>query len=547
MKRFFSFSLILLPFLVGLFVFFTNETRVEAQAKKDAGKKYAVLIGVNEYTKPGYEALKFAERDMTRLKEVLEAGGFTVIMLLGSEKGDNEATAENIRRVLLDKDKSILKTVTQADTVVVALSGHGEQIPVKVDGKESESPFFCPKHAVSGDPDTQISINEVLDDLDKRGAGSNLVLVDACRKFAKPVEGKKSGASMDRAKVQSLRDGIGVMFACSDRQEAVESAKAGDGHGLFFYSVLEAIKTTKPNEQGQITWEQLVPQIRTKVSSLTETVGIAERDRQRPQYIGNFSRDPILLMAAKEADKLVAFEYVIDGEKKKGKCEVMQLDLGGGVKMEFVKIKKGKFTMGSPLQESERMNDEEQKEIEIKEDFWIGRYEVTQAQYKAIIGENPSISKGDKLPVEAVSWNDATKFCEKISEKMKKKITLPSEAQWEYACRAGTMTPFHFGKVLNGDLANCNGDFPYGTDKKGKNLGKTTDVGSYPANPWGLFDMHGNVYEWCTDWHNSDQKRKVLRGGSKTHLPWNCRSAYRYQDEPSIRSDDLGFRVICAD
>jgi len=295
-----------------LVVSLLTAVRLVGQEAKPKGNNYAILVGVNVYSKPCYEALKFAERDMAELKGVLEKGGFQVTLLLGSSAGEAEATTENIRRVLLDKKASVLKTVTQDDTILVALSGHGEQIAV--DGKEV--PFFCPKHAVSGDPDTQISINDVLDSLDKRGGGSNLVLVDACRKFVKRVEGKKSGASMDRGKVQSLRAGIGVMFAYSDRQEAMEHPKAGDGHGLFFCSVLEALNTTEANASGQITWEQLVPKIRTKVKALADQLDTSTPPelRQKPQYIGNFSEGPVLIAGGKmeprdNSESIEAFEW----------------------------------------------------------------------------------------------------------------------------------------------------------------------------------------------------------------------------------------------
>ncbi len=521
---------------------------VVAQVKKDApkGRKIAVLVGVNQYTNRPYENLRYAERDMERLKEVLEWGGFEVVMLLGSAKGNDEATQKNINDLLFDKSEKnkryLLRDVTENDTVLIALSGQGEQIQVKVGGKETEVPFFCPKNAETGNPSTLISINSILEALDQKKPTS-LVLVDACRKFVKPVEGKKSGASMDRAKVQSLRDGIGVMFASSDRQETVESTNVGGGHGLFFYGVLEAIKSATPNKQGQIVWEQLVPQIRTKVSEASEYVGVAERDRQRPQYIGNFSKDIVICAATKETIKMVDFEYVTEGKKLKSKCEVMEIDYGGGIKMEFVKIKKGKFMMGSPKEEKDRDENETQKEVEIKADFWMGRYEVTQAQYKAMMGENLSRFKGDKLPVEKVSFENAKQFCDKLNEKVNKKFSLPSEAQWEYACRAGTKTPFHFGTTMSSGLANYNDMFQSEPKKKNKTQVRTTDVGSFPANPWGLFDMHGNVIEWCTDWYDADKKQIVVRGGSWVHNPDYCRSAKRGYNFPLARVHDIGFRV----
>src|SRR4029077_17171790 len=157
-------------------------------------------------------------------------------------------------------------------------------------------------------------------------------------------------------------------------------------------------------------------------------------------------------------------------------------------------------------------------------------YTVTQEQWQTLMGNNPSLFKGEKnLPVETVSWNDCQKFVKKLREKDKKAYRLPSEAEWEYACRAGTTTAFHFGETISTDQANYNGNFTYGNGKKGTFRDKTTPVGNFPANAWGLHDMHGNVLEWCQDWHDdypekdvvdpkgSDEgNQRMLRGGT-----WN--------------------------
>jgi formylglycine-generating enzyme required for sulfatase activity len=254
------------------------------------------------------------------------------------------------------------------------------------------------------------------------------------------------------------------------------------------------------------------------------------------------------------------FEYVIEGEKKKGMRRVVTLDIGGGEKMEFVRIPKGTFLMGAPDGESEALASEKpQRRVEVSRDFYLGKFEVAQAQYKAVTGADPSHFKGGQLPVENVSWEDATAFCLTLSGRTKQKIELPKEAQWEFACRAGTTTPFHFGSKLNGDLANCHGDAPYGTEVKGANRKKTVDVGSYPANPWGLHDMHGNVWEWCCDRYgpydklenlkdffrltNQTDNRRVLRGGSWDDFARNCRAASRDDDSPDRCYDFYGFRV----
>jgi formylglycine-generating enzyme required for sulfatase activity len=228
------------------------------------------------------------------------------------------------------------------------------------------------------------------------------------------------------------------------------------------------------------------------------------------------------------------------------------------MEIECVRIPKGSFTMGAPDGEQAAFDREKpQHRVEITRDFYLGKFEVTQGQYKAVTGEGPSKFKGDRLPVEQVSWEDAVKFCEKVSLRTKQKIELPTEAQWEYACRAGTTTPFHFGSNLNGELANCNGNAPYGTESRGPAKEKTVEVGSYPANPWGLHDMSGNVFEWCNDWYGANYSitdlrdpvgassgpYRVRKGGCWNCTALGCRSAYRGGYLPGDRIDHLGFRV----
>ena len=229
--------------------------------------------------------------------------------------------------------------------------------------------------------------------------------------------------------------------------------------------------------------------------------------------------------------------------------------------IEFASIPAGKFLMGSPETEKGRDPSETQHEVTLTQGFRMGVHEVTQAQYELVMGQNPSHFKGATLPVETVSYDDALAFCKKLSDlpaekAAGRKYRLPTEAEWEYCCRAGTSTPFHFGNELNGTQANCNGEFPYGTTKKVPYLGKTSPVGSYPANAWGLYDMHGNVWEWCQDWYGDYPKQSVtdprgpevgsvcvLRGGGWSDGAANCRSADRGGFDPSDRGSRRGFRL----
>jgi formylglycine-generating enzyme required for sulfatase activity len=236
-------------------------------------------------------------------------------------------------------------------------------------------------------------------------------------------------------------------------------------------------------------------------------------------------------------------------------------DLGNGIKLEMVAIPGGEFMMGAPATEKDSGESERpQHRVKISS-FYMGRYPVTQAQYEAVMGKNPSCFKGENLPVENVSWNEAQDFCQKLTKGSQWIYNLPSEAQWEYACRAGTSTPFHFGGTISTDVANYSGSDNYGNGVKGKYLGKTTPVGFFDAaNSFGLCDMHGNIEEWCEDgWHNDyhgapadgsawvnkKYTKYVLRGGGWIKLPLFCRSAFRGQCILSNYPNDyIGFRVM---
>ena len=247
-------------------------------------------------------------------------------------------------------------------------------------------------------------------------------------------------------------------------------------------------------------------------------------------------------------------------------------ELGEGVALTMVKIPAGSFLMGSPGGEPERFDDEgPQHEVKLGA-FWMAQTPITQAQWLAVaawpklerdLKPDPSKFKGAHRPVERVSWLDAQEFCRRLNQRTGKGYGLPSEAQWEYACRAGSTTPFCFGATLTPELANYHGNFVYQNGPKGTYRGQTCEVASFAANGWGLHDMHGNVWEWCEDhWHDSynlspgdDQPwltpaavaddQRLLRGGSWIGDPGDCRSAYRSHDEAVIDDDDVGFRVVC--
>ena len=253
--------------------------------------------------------------------------------------------------------------------------------------------------------------------------------------------------------------------------------------------------------------------------------------------------------------------------------EEISLDLGNGVTMRLVLIPDGKFMMGSPDSEPDRNENEgPQHEVTISKPFYMGVHEVTQEQYRQVMGTNPSAFKGATNPVETVSWDDAMAFCRKLSEKTGRKVTLPTEARWEYACRAGTATVFHTGDDLrpgqaNADLSPSNpGTWERVTDWVRKLLGTKAKaasrgpmpVGSSTPNAFGLYDMHGNVWEWCADRYGENYYAnsppadpqgptgggvRVLRGGCWHNYPRDCRSGTRNCAAPDARNDVIGFRV----
>jgi formylglycine-generating enzyme required for sulfatase activity len=250
---------------------------------------------------------------------------------------------------------------------------------------------------------------------------------------------------------------------------------------------------------------------------------------------GNVLVAPFSEAKAKEVQKSVAKSLQKEVEEN--------ADLGKGIKLEIVLIPAGKVMMGSPVSEAGRTNNEKQHEVTLTKPFYMGKYEVTQEQWEAVMGYNPSQVKGAKLPVTDVSWEDCQEFIKKLNAKTNGGYRLPTEAEWEYACRAGTTTAYSVGDSLTKSDANIDGD-----SKKA--------VGSYKPNAFGLYDMHGNVWEWCEDWMAdypagalTDPKgpgtgtSRVLRGGSFDRVASIARSSFRYYDAPSLRYYSYGFRL----
>ncbi|MEG4348465.1 bifunctional serine/threonine-protein kinase/formylglycine-generating enzyme family protein [Microcoleus sp. LAD1_D3] len=293
------------------------------------------------------------------------------------------------------------------------------------------------------------------------------------------------------------------------------------------------------------------------------------------QSLGNKSPQPVKVLS--NSLKTVQFETVTVNSKgqiikrSQSQAQVFTETIANGVTLEMVSIPKGNFKMGAPASEAESDDYERpQHQVTIKP-FLMGKYPINQAQWAAVaklpkiqydLKPDPSHFKGKNLPIENVSWNDAVEFCVRLSQKTGRSYRLPSEAEWEYACRAGTTTPFHFGDTVTPDLVNYRGNNSYGSAPKGIYRETTTAVGSFPPNSFGLYDMHGNVWEWCQDiyhdnyngaptdgsaWESGgDSNYPVLRGGSWLNYAVNCRSANRGYNSSDLRWRNWGFRVAVA-
>jgi formylglycine-generating enzyme required for sulfatase activity len=318
------------------------------------------------------------------------------------------------------------------------------------------------------------------------------------------------------------------------------------------FSRLEAIEASQAERrQAELAAQKTEQKQQTEIAKLLsrlEAIEASQAEIAREKAEGKLLDFNIVTVNAK--GKIT--------ERLRKEARYLMEKLGKGVLLQMVSIPGGTFMMGSPETEEGRDSDEGPQHQVTVEPFYMGKYPVTQAQWEAVMGNNPSKFKGKNRPVEKVSWNEAVEFCKRLSEMMGKTYRLPSEAQWEYACRAGTTTPFYFGETITTDIANYDGNSTYAEGPKGVYRKETTEVGSFPPNAFGLYDMHGNIWEWCADsWHDSyegapndgsvwegSSGRRVLRGGSWDSFPRNARSANIGRNTSGERVGVYGFRVV---
>ncbi len=399
---------------------------------------------------------------------------------------------------------------------------------------------------------------------------------------AADVAALKAASDAAKSEASTLRDQLSTAESQKKSlEDQLASARSGRGASQSQVSALtrerDAAKADANTLRGQLaTAESQKKSLEDQLASARSGRGASQsqvsaltRERDAAKADANTLRGQL----ATAQSRIKTLEGQVASGPSSRPTEVVSL--GSGVSMTLVEIPAGRFTMGSPASEPERESDEgPRREVTISKAFWLGQTEVTQAQWAAVMGTNPSEFKGNpNHPVERVSWEDAQAFCRKLSEKTGKKFRLPTEAEWEYACRAGTMTAYSFGNdagrlgehawfVDNSGRSSLDAAAIWAEDRE--NYGKrlldngcmTHAVATRKANAWGLYDMHGNVWEWCSDWYGAyaggaqtdptgprSGDRRVLRGGGWYDHSQLSRVAYRAVGAPVARSDSFGFRV----
>jgi len=498
---------------------------VLALALASAESRVALVIGNGQYEHS--RKLVNPPNDGAAMAAKLRAAGFTVTELYHAEHEKMEAAL-----------KTFSQGLTPSTTALIFYAGHG----VQVNGVS----YLLPVDAKADDEATlkyeAVALDMVLDVLDRQGQGAGLkvLILDCCRDnpYGRNWGNRNTAGGTGLAAPTSTPAGTVLCFATDPGRVAKDGV--GAANSPYTSGLLKHLFT--PGLDIDLALRRAGAEVQE-----------ATNKTQNPWRNSNFNGEFAFVRGGAEPPMVQANPLDAGAVGKE-----VAYQLPGGVELRLCYIPPGQFTMGSPAEEAERYEDEDQVKVTISRGFWMAKYECTQGQWQGLMGSKPSGVPGSELPVATVSWEDAQRFITELNAKAELPAgwvwALPTEAQWEYACRAGTTTPFHFGGTLNGKEANCAGNYPYGTASKGPYLAKTVKVGSYAPNGWGLWDMHGNVWEWCADWYGDKLlggtdptgpgtgSNRVSRGGSWRSIAHFCRAACRERYAATFQFDGLGFR-----
>ena len=375
------------------------------------------------------------------------------------------------------------------------------------------------------------------------------------------------GASAPDHRAASLRGACNALYASPQQLRGLDASPRDDVHalGVIWFQLLTGdLSAGRPlnNRWREYFSEQGMP------TPLLDLLGASfqENPEDRPRDAGALALQLSSLLNVQDGSTNARAQRPTPEQETQALARRVVNSIG----ISMALLPAGMFKMGSPPSEAERSDDEgPQHEVTLTKPFYIAIHPVTQRQYQLVMGQNSSYFQGSKggdpdFPVENVSWHEAVDFCLKLSSAPAEKdagrvYRLPTEAEWEYACRAGQPSPFSSGMTISSREANFNGNYPYGQASRGPYLERTSRVGSFPPNPFGLYDMHGNVWEWCSDYYDRHFYRnsprsdpqgpptgtlRVVRGGSCYNIGRFCRSAYRFGISPGNRDLDVGFRVV---
>jgi formylglycine-generating enzyme required for sulfatase activity len=573
---------------------------VLARADPGKGTQYAFLVGCSGYKKTDLKPLPYTVNDVEGFREALLATGFKDenITLL-HDRCSSRYQPEKAK--ILKELALLLDGLRPEDTLVVALSGHG------VHFKGDKSGFFCPVDAELDNKATLIPMEGeggLFDILKACKAKKKLLFVNACRNDpASDLAQAAKKVDLDDEDTDELPEGIAALYSCKAGQKSYYDPERK--RGIFFDHLIRAWKGEYHEGDGPLELGEVFDAVRDKTKAeVNRTLEKAQVPQARREYKGQWIIGSKAVAAASAAV-----------------TSALALDLGDGVKMEFVRIPHGTFLMGSPESEEGRLDNEgPQHEVEITRDFFLGKYEVTRGQFRAFVNETGyktdaetdglggwgydeargqvypgrgsypdtgkqagwrktnfnwqdcGIPQTDSHPVVNISWSDAQAFCKWLAQRSGQSVGLPTEAEWEHACRARTTTRYYSGddaetlvRVGNTADRTFKKKFTFASTSMQAEDGYvfTAPVGQFEANAFGLYDMHGNVWEWCQDRYggkdyaaynyaysgNKDPQgsnyglARVMRGGSWITVPSACRSALRWREAPASRRGDVGFRV----
>ena len=576
-------------------------TKLKAQLAEQlqTGRRWAFLVGVDRYKEI---PLRFCGRDVVLLKETLIRSGSyqeeTIISMTDTDPDPAmHPTSDNIKRQL-QKALSYLKP---GDTFLFSFSGHGSFIANRC--------YLCPLDIHKGELSVFLKLDEIRDQIVQSSASQKILLIDCCHSAA--VQAKPDEGAGDADVVSGpfeLAQGCITFTACRSHEESAESGN--EQQGVFTLSLCRGLEGAADfDSNGIVDSDEVYRHVLSEVPAGARAI--------RPQH----KQTPVRVIGPDVVGLFAMCETTPVKDRKRHRRYLQPGDsITNSIGMKLTMLPNGMTLIGSPKDEYRRGDDEQSEPVILTDRVTIGTHEVTQREYAEVMGENPSYFsaegaganqlegiKSSRFPVEQVSWADAVEFCNRLSQVPAEAAAgrvyrLPSEAEWEFACRGNSTLAFSVGEVIEATQANIRADRPYWYAEKVEPLGRPRLVGSYAPNAFGLHDMHGNVAEWTYDFYTPDRiqgfydvglrtaetsadmitileevaelgvvvaqgdptppgkfdltprlnpsgprvgQEHVVRGGSYFSDVADCRSAARRSHEPDYKHRALGFRVVC--